>query len=247
MENRPPDNFDDPALKSAVRRAWGNERAPDSLRKSIALMAMPGSAAPVSHSLLKYLSPSPLKSIAAAVLMTIGVAALAYQGYRMTHSGPVHGGSEKIPTPVAQKLAADHDHLITDANKWGADLPHDNAELAAALKQRLGYAPLAAPPGEGFSLVGASMVGKGNGAELLYKKGNQTVSVFSLPASEVPLCGNNATVGGAGIPNHPMAGFVHDGGFYMLVGSSTDNSISAPQVQDLRNKLRATIPGAIPH
>ena len=247
MENQPPDNFDDPALKSAVRGVWGKERAPDSLRKSIALMAMPKAPAPAPRSWPKYLGPSPIKSIAAAVLLTIGVAALGYQAYRMTHSTPVHALVEKIPTPVAQKLAADHDHLIADANKWNADLPHDNAELAAALKQRLNYVPMTASPGDGFSLVGASMVGKGSGAELLYRKGNLTVSVFSLPASEVPLCGNNATVAGAGIANHPMAGFVHDGGFYMLVGSSTDNSISAPQVQDLRNKLRATMPGAQPH
>lgn len=248
MENRPPDNFDDEALKSAVRRAWGNERAPEGLRKSIALMAAPKPAAPSPRSWPKFLGPSPIKSLAAAVLVTIGVACLGYQLYRMNRPTPMGVTVEKIPASVAHTLADDHDHMVADANKWSSEIPHDNPEqLAAALKQKLNYAPMTASPGDGFSLVGAVPTGKGSGAQLLYQKGNQTVSVFSLPASQVPLCQNNANVSGAAIPNHPMAGFVHDGGFYMLVGSSTDNSISSTEVQALRNKLRSTMPGAATH
>ena len=246
MENQPPDNFEDASLKSAVRRAWGNERAPESLRKSIALMATPTPTTPPARGWPKFLGSSPIKSVAAAVLLSIGLAYLGYQAYRMTRPAQVRVMVERIPDSMAHKLADDHDRLLADANKWSPDLPRDNPDqLAATLKKKLNYVPMTASPGDGFALVGTASLGKGNGAELLYQKGNQTVSVFSLPASDVPMCDNNAILGG-NAPNHPMAGFVHDRGFYMLVGSSADNSMSLSDVQALRDKLRPSIPGACP-
>src|SRR6185437_14040245 len=193
VENQPPDNFDDASLKSAVRRAWGNERAPESLRKSIALMATPTPTTPPARGWPKFLGSSPIRSVAAAVLLSIGLSYLGYQAYRMTRPTQVRVMVERIPDSMAHKLSEDHDRLLADANKWSPDLPRDNADqLAATLKKKLKYVPMTASPGEGFSLVGTASLGKGNGAELLYQKGNQTVSVFSLPASDVPMCDNNA-------------------------------------------------------
>ncbi|HEX5243526.1 MAG TPA: hypothetical protein VFW23_09730, partial [Tepidisphaeraceae bacterium] len=105
MENQSPDNFEDSSLKSAVRRAWGNERAPESLRKSIALMATPTPTAPPARAWPRFLGSSPMKSVAAAVLLSIGLAYLGYQAYRMTHPAQVRVMVERIPDSMAHKLA----------------------------------------------------------------------------------------------------------------------------------------------
>ena len=43
-------------------------------------------------------------------------------------------------------------------------------------------------------------------------------------------------------PGHPIAGFVKDGGLYCLVGSSPDNTLTARQLDEMRDRLRIPVP-----
>ncbi len=239
-----PPNFDDPALKGAVRSAWGKQRAPDTLRRTVmAAVIAARPAAPVTPK-MKWLGKQPLYKIAAAVMVSLGVVSLAYQGYRIKHPYRAHTlVVEHLPKAVIQTLSANHDQLLKEPT---SNLPlNDPAKMNASLQSKLPYPPLTAPVGGGFALVSATFgpVGSSQGLHLLYQRGPQAVSVFTLPSSAAPTCSADATING-GTSSHPIAGFTHAGAFYALVGSSSDNSLTSGDLQSMRSNLRATIPGA---
>jgi hypothetical protein len=240
-----PSNFEDPALKSAIRRAWADQRAPDALRSAVLLAAAASRPVPPKLPKLKMLGKKPLYKLAAAAMLAVGVASLSYQAYRVKHPYRSHVlVVEHLPANVVQMLTTDHDQLAAHPDV-PSDLPRDAAQLTDALKSKLPYPPLTAPIGNGFSLVNATFgpVGSSQGSHLLYQRGPQKVSVYTLPASAAPSCSADAIING-GMPTHPVAGFTHGGAFYAVVGSSSNGSITAGDVQSIRDTLRGTVPGA---
>jgi hypothetical protein len=127
----------------------------------------------------------------------------------------------------------DH-HLFTAA-------PKDNfPAIAQAMSARLHLPVIATSVGDDWNFLGASIcrVGDSKSAHLLYAHDGAAVSVFSLPASvAISGCPDHqnceAAVGG-----HPMAGFVENGGFFCVVGSSGAKSrLDAREVKSMRDRL----------
>jgi hypothetical protein len=117
----------------------------------------------------------------------------------------------------------------------------DFARIASDLKWRVGVTVLSGPlKGNNLVFEGASLcpVGKIDSAHLLYKGADQeAVSVFSLPASVVPAGVNDASYETVAA-GHPISGFVHDGGFYCVVGSGPSPLVSLDQIRGLLGQLK---------
>jgi hypothetical protein len=258
---RPP-RFDDPVLKSAVRRAWGDEQAPPELRQRIeTLLAAEQAAAgavvnPVAGTGDDVIHvPASLwrrkgvgLAAAAAVVLGVSVAAsrLLSPDGSLSPTG-VAGAATSLPADLAQQLVKSHDrclrfhpddhHLFTDAPK------DDFKAIAAGLSAELNHPVVATAVGDDWAFRGAAVcpVGQTKSAHLMYGRGDAAVSVFSLPASAVPGCGNHQCCDAA-INGHPVAGFVESGAFYAVVASSGGKTpVDLEQIRAMRDQIRGDV------
>jgi hypothetical protein len=206
----------------------------------LAIAARPP-APPKPHVLTK----QALYKIAAGLLLAVGIVSLAYQVMQYMHPGNRQVVKAPVPTQIAQLLAADHDKAAA-AGTLAFDLPRNPDELAKAIQSKLNLTPLVAPVGRGFTLQGAQIVDLGgtSAAHLFYTNGSQSISVYNLPASAMPSYPCDVTLTGDDAPL-PTAGFIHNDGAYVVVGSSSDHSLTAADVKAIRNALRPNIPGAV--
>ncbi len=120
-------------------------------------------------------------------------------------------------------------------------VPRQNySQIATDMKWRLGFPILSGPlKGDGWTFEGASVcpVGKTDSAHLLFKgQHHQAVSIFSLPASVIPSAVNDKPYETV-VSSHPISGFVHEGGFYCVVGSGASSPLSLDEVRSFRDAL----------
>ncbi len=120
----------------------------------------------------------------------------------------------------------------------------DYSRIATDMKWRLGFPVLSGPiKGDDWVFEGASVcpVGQIDSAHLLFKgQHHQAISIFSLPASVIPAAENDKTyeIVSAG---HPISGFVHDQGFYCVVGSGASSPLTLGEVRAFRDQLEPLI------
>jgi len=127
-------------------------------------------------------------------------------------------------------------------------IPRDDyAAIASTLSARLGWPVLAAPLGGGWAFKGASIcpVGSQDSAHLVFKRGNDDVSVFSLPVSIIP-ASNKSTSFDQTEAGHPIASFVSRGGLFCIVCSSPDGSMTLDSANAIRSELRGQLQAAAP-
>ena len=79
-----------------------------------------------------------------------------------------------------------------------------------------------------------------SGHLLFQRDGNQFVSIFSLPASFAAQLPASSEFDRAS-KDHPMAGFATAQGFYCVMGSSPDGSVTIDQIKSLRDRLRPDV------
>lgn len=239
-------SFDDPGLKAAIRRVWGQERAPSALRGR--LLVAGGEAvvqeAPASRASWRLRRRTLGLAMAAMVLLAIGI---GFQFWRNTHD--THGASASVlPASLANELVARHDDCCAAKDHHMPGLSRDNFTfIGQQLHQKLGFPILAARLPGPWDFHGASICPVGNtpSGHLVFEKtgkqgGAEFVSVFSLPRGFVDdhcPSGDSAQIDN----QHPMAAFVTLAGFYCVVGSSTDGSLSLDQVRALRDQLRPDV------
>ena len=245
MSQADPENFDDPALKAAIRRAWAGEQCPPEVRQRID--AAYGRA---SASSLKIESGRPKLlgnlmffgwALAAVMLIVVGIVFHFHPDKTGQLTRPV---ALALPASLADQLIARHDECCKDPDHHMPGLPRDNfVDIGRELRQRLGFPILSAGLPGAWNFNGASIcpVGTTKSGHLVFKSGDgQFVSIFSLPRQFGPADLTNKSFSEVE-QNHPMAGFATGDGFYCVVESSKGQPMSLEQVRTLRDELRPDV------
>ena len=237
MPTQPAQPFDDPALKAALKRAFGGEVAPAGLRQRVqaAMDASEGTGAAVSGGTPSlrltepmtredvrvkpkqafYRSPAFKLAIAAMVLVIVGVVAKQYLTGTKSEQPRLIA---TLPKPFAEAMVQTHDAAAAQL----ASAPAAVADLAAAqqsLSAQLGYPVLAPPLGADWAARHAE-VATLNGvqtARVTYTRGDRSVSLYSIPANRVYSPPDGATYEMTE-QGHAIAGFVRDKTMYCIVG-----------------------------
>jgi hypothetical protein len=223
-----PDDFGDPVLKTAVQRAWGCECCPLQLRKRLE-----GAIGGAKGSGLRFMPRGwfigPLAA-AAMVVLVIG-------GWRMMHTST----PADFPSTLAADLIYRHDSCCKKPDHQGLPVPKtDDTAIAAAMESRLSRAVLMARPQDpGWTFRGAAIchVGKTESGHLVFLKGDDAISVFSLPSTLDPTLHDGQHVELTS-NNHPIIAFAKDGALFCLVGSG---SVDEDQLDKMRQYMDAQV------
>lgn len=250
METSHPDSFNDPALKAAVRQAWGAERCPEALRQRITglIQAERGgmrlAGGPATREVIAsresrwWLGSRTLSGLAAAAIVILGFGVSYKYFTRISPNQTV--ATTPLPATLASNLVSRHDSCCSapDHHAIGGD---DFQQIASEIEKRLGIPVMARALDKSWSFHGASIcpVGDTKSAHLVFARDRQFISLFSLPASVDPAARNQTF--NESDQNHPIAGFETSHGFYCVVGSSADGSLTLQAVQDLRDRVRPVV------
>ncbi len=213
-------HFDDPVLKAALKRAVGAESAPPSLRqrveRSLAAEAARPTTSPAQQAQQARWRRHPLVGVAAAAVLILGVSLI----FNHFWSGE-QTGDYRLPALLASNMVSTHDDALGQAELHQLDVPRDDLnKIRDTLKDKLGHPVLVASLGPEWKLEGARVakIGETDAAQLVYTKGADKVSVFSVSGRRY-----YATQGGTEYAQtedgHPIAGFVKDGVVHCVVGS----------------------------
>lgn len=232
--------FDDPVLKSALKRACGGETAPPALRARVerALAVEAAKVRPASRNAFDW-RRSPLVGLAAAamIIVSFGFLFMRYQDDNPRLA-------QTLPNDLAGEMTAAHDAALAQAAHHNLPVPKDDLnQIRQTLKERLGHPVLVASLGPEWKFEGASVtkVGQRDAAQLLFTKGSETVSIISVA---VETGGYYNPEEGAEYTqtfnNHPLAGVVKGGVVHCVIGSR-DSTLSEKVLRKLRDKVRDLI------
>ena len=223
----PLDQFEAPELKTAVKRLYAAERAPVGLRKSVeSILRSEQVAAPRMR-----IGPALMWQWAAAAVIVVGLAGLIWRV------------SDERKYPVGEKtmlaMVKTHDFCCTPGRQHRhTDIPQTNfVAMGETMAGKIKEPVLAADIGDGWRFVGAAMclVGGKQSAHLIYSRGGQWLSVFSIPASSCEKVHDGA-FGGERINDHMIAGFARTGGVYCMVGSCPQKNLQLDEIEQLLKK-----------
>ncbi len=237
MQDSGPGSFDEPSLKTAVKRIWSEQAAPAELRAKLMQLAAAESEGGRMR-LGPYASRhSVMSGLAAAAVILVGLATVSYR-LASPSSARRAALALSIPPSLSSDLVARHDACLHSPDHHGRDLPHDDFQLISqSLSTQLHRPALAAPLNEaGWSFRGAAIcpVGAKPCGHLVFVHDDEAISVFSLPADSIPAGrGECAAV----VSHHPVAGFAQSGGFFCLVGSSPADSLTERRLCAIRDRL----------
>jgi hypothetical protein len=120
----------------------------------------------------------------------------------------------------------------------------DDAAIAAAMRTRLAQPAVlvARPTDSGWDFRGAAIcpVGKTPAGHLVFAKGEEVISVYTLPASVAPTATNGSHFE-ATTDGHPIAAFARDGGLFCLVGSGPAGTITLDQLTQMRDRMMSDV------
>jgi len=233
-------SFNDPALRAAIRGVWANERAPRELRKQITALC-PSQNGRSTEPLIFRLR-SAMYGLAAAAVFILAVG-LAFQSWEGGGRRPLRAPRTiALPTALAADLFARHD---VDAKAKDHQTPGiaktDFKLIGRQLQERLNYPVLATDiPEPGWKFKGAKIctVDKIVTAHLLFElRGKEYLSLFSMPVSNISGAASGCDYSQSD-DRHLMAGFATQTGFYCVVATSTDESITIEEVRTIRDELR---------
>ena len=231
MEEQP-GQIDEAAIKAAARKAWGEQQAPDDLRRSIAAIALAARPTPPRFKI----APRPL---AAAAVLVIGIGAVIFQLMRLRPVTPQLPNHYRMPAVLVTEFATRH-----DADSYIRAAGNDFSKIGKDLSQKLQIEVLCASPGPDYQFEGASICTIGAStqvAHLLFKRGPESLSVFSMAADGLPQQKQWAQYDG-GDAKHAMAGFVHNGGFYCITASGPNSVRCSGMVSAAMHELSSKFP-----
>jgi hypothetical protein len=237
-------DFHDPELKSAIRRAWGDECCPSHVRRRVEAMFAEQDRIVRPRSSMWRQKLSAL-SLAASVAIVAGVGVFSLQ--RDWRSSPTLTTTASLPAELSQQLIQSHDACAklhaADHHLFDAAPPDNFKLIAAKMTEQMKYPVIATPMGADWDFKGAAVcpVGPSKRPHLLYSHGDVFVSVFSFPASACSACPDHQTCE-TDLNGHPVAAFAEAGGFYCVVASSHGaTTIDLQQVRALRDQLRGQV------
>ena len=251
-----PGEFEDPALRAAVRKALGNEAAPAGLRRRVAaLMAAEGLAAPAGwgeaqqapvgraqpSSRWAELRNTRTLAIAAVTFIAVGFAVLqivTFFDWPGSSSSPFAIQPASFPVSFATAIVSTHDHCakLADHHFVPGD---DPGALKDQLSKAEGIAVSAIHPGDGWQFKGAGLctVEQTKAAHLLFVRGPESLSIFSLPAPSS--CHESAY--SEVVSKHPVIGFTSEGVLYCVIGSATQGELTLTELEPVVSKVRASV------
>jgi hypothetical protein len=219
--------LNDPKLKAAVKRIWSDAAAPPELRVRVQRMLLDSPLPAAAPRWLGY-------AIAAMLLIAAGVATWLPWNFSANVLA-----DQTLPLTVANSMVNTHDRCCTarDHHLLPGVAPDDFAAIGRRLSGDLGVPVLStAMPHWQFAGAGACPVWGHESAHLLYRDGERTLSVFSIPARDFAL-GDSQQRYDATLDTHRLAGFTRNGGLYCVVINSPDGQVTAAQAAHLRDQL----------
>ena len=227
------DVFDDPGLKAAIRRLWAAERAPQELRQRVTGRFRDLRAPAWAPAVRRW-------TMVAAAVLVLGLGVSFWQLHpRQTQSG----SAAVLPAALVHDLYARHDGCCKAPDHHMPGLPRrDFSRIGQSLSVMLHIPVLSGDPSGPWDFRGASIcpVGERKSAHLLFARGNQAVSLFSLPPDSWKSPTENASCTECD-GTHALAAFATANGFYCIVGSSTDGSLTIDQVRSARDRVRSDL------
>ncbi|HVT89278.1 MAG TPA: hypothetical protein VHD56_10530 [Tepidisphaeraceae bacterium] len=227
--------FEDPALKAAIYSALSREVAPAQLRRRI------------SELMDAQMSPRPLWRHRNASLYAIA-ATLLIVGLGVGLTLTLQSREDQIPSHLANAMVEVHDKCKAagDHHLLAGVSDSDVVGMRKQLRELLGHPALVAMLGRDWKFKGAGIceVEGHPTAHLLFARGDETVSIFSVSEkllfNDLPKDGStfSQTVG-----NHELAGFVYGGAVHFLVGDMTSRKLTLGEMINLREALRTSPAG----
>jgi hypothetical protein len=228
---------EDTALKMAVRRALGKESAPPQLRSRIEALLATEQRKAETKARVSWRRPI-LAMISAAAVLIIGLGV----AYTLINQG------NEAPQFFAAAMVKTHDESAASPDKLqipGVPADASMATVRQELRKQLGHPVLVAELGDGWQFKGASVsqISGVPASELLFTKGDASVSVFSVSAGAFYMDNSrgDGTTYEQTEQNHPISGFVQGGAIHCLVGSSKSGKLSVKELTKLRDKLRGQV------
>jgi hypothetical protein len=230
----------DQAIKSAAKKAWCSECAPEALRCCV--MDMFRCTETPSHrgSQRRWM----LWPLAAAAMIAL-VIGIKYTVLASTHShaSPILATLPPLPALPASlqaDLVKTHEHCCHAADHHHLKAPkNDDVAIAQAMRGLLSQAVLVARPTDGgWDFRGAAIcpVGTTRAGHLVFAKDNESISVFSLPMAVAPNVTNGEQFETT-IDGHAIAAFTKDGGLFCLVSSGNSQSITLKDLTQMRDQM----------
>lgn len=261
MTNADSVQFDDPILKAAVRRAWGQETAPTHLRARIS--AMLAESADTDTSDVEMSEPAPMRLVGAAreggwrlpawmgyaaaavVVLAVGLVGVEMMNEDAPPPGVTLAGG--LPASFIGDLVKTHDRCCDYANHHTIDAPRDDIHaIREDLEDRLGRPVwVFDATADGWQFRGAAVcrVAQQTSAHLLYDRpsNRQTLSVISVPFNGTCSLRAGEVVALPMQANHPVAGFLDAGEFHCLVGHSPDGSLTIDELRRMTERYRSNL------
>ncbi|CAN5352638.1 hypothetical protein BH09PLA1_BH09PLA1_26090 [soil metagenome] len=232
--------FDDPALCAALRKQLGRETAPPSLRARVLVALDEAETAPPERSSappprLFLRRPMVRLAIAASVLVVLAAGALIAS----RSNEPPKRSVAVLPAAFAVAMAQQHDICRSSSDHLTPGESKDDLRLISKkFRDELGFPALVAMLDDGWQFQGARIcpIGDVRTAHLLFTRGDQSLSVFSIPGKAVYSPQDGATYHMT-VDQHPIAGFVRGTTMYCLVGKSASGDLTLAQVQAITDAL----------
>jgi hypothetical protein len=233
------DQLDDPSLKKALKRVYGHESAPPALRQRIQDIFSDPQAGVLQRNRSWW--QQPVFRFAAAALFVVAVGSLA-----LWFNRPVNAGTMDLALIAA--MVSTHDHCC-DQDHRDKQIPQDDRQTAGRALESKVHAPvlMANLIDEGWIFKGAAVcpVNGKSSAHLVFSRGGQRLSVFSLPVSactQKPTCRLYKENRGG----HVIAGIVKDNGLYCMIAHCPKHGIDINEVCSLLERHQEDLVAALP-
>jgi hypothetical protein len=235
--------INDPAMKSAIKRAWGGECCPANLRKCVCTL-LDDADEPMRPWLAWGAAAAAVLAMAVlltAVHRTANISNLAIASDSSPQNTQL---SDALPTALQTELIKTHDRCSQKATHHRLLVSmNDDAAMAAAMRSQLARAVLVARPTQGdWTFKGASVcqVASSPTGHLVFSSGDQALSIFSLPNSVDPKLKDGAHIETMK-DGHPIAAFAKDGALFCLVGSGAGDAMTVSQLAQMRDRMEADV------
>jgi hypothetical protein len=237
------EQFDDPALKAALKHALGGQKAPDRLRSRLAgIFSADNAPLPPLHStgeitkrthLPFWRRPAVVWGIAAMMLV-----ALLGQFYALGDQGTV---DQHVGRNTVRDMLRTHDHCSANAaNHSAPNIPQNDFDgMGRAMSSALGQTVLVADMRkDGWLFSGGSIckVGQVDTAHLIFVRDGRSLSVFSMPSSCCKSNMNDCGICSQSFDDHVVAARVTGNRLLALVSKCPRRSISKDELAALLKK-----------